>query len=55
MIVVMRVQQFEVETPLPYLITLDFKPMIGYLPVYSSLEKAKCDFPDGPFMELQEE
>ena len=56
MIVVMKVQDFELEQTGPYRlnipIVLNFRPMIGYLPVYASLEDAKRDFPDGPFQEI---
>ena len=56
MIAVLRVQNFEVEQTGPYRlnipITLAFKPMIGFLPVYANMEDAQKDYPDGPFQEI---
>lgn len=55
MIVVMRVQKFEIEQGnFSFEVALDFSPMIGYLPVYETLEDAKRGFPDGLFSEVRE-
>ena len=53
MIVVLKLQDFEVKK-VPYgpPTTLDVAPMIGYLPVYGTVEDAKKDFPNGPFREI---
>jgi hypothetical protein len=57
MIVVMKIQEWELEQkgplycPLP--IKVDSGKMIGYLPVYGTIEDAKVDFPDGPFQEIR--
>ena len=55
MIVVMRVQKFEIEQGnFSFEVALDFSPMIGYLPVYETLEDAKRGFPVGLFSEVRE-
>ena len=52
--VVFRVQKFEVEQKGPFLIKIDSRPQIGYLPVYETREDALSKFPDGPFLEIEE-
>jgi len=56
--IVLRVQEFTVEQKgplrIPFPVELDFGPMVGYLPVYTTLEDAKTDFPNGPFAEVRE-
>ena len=54
MIVVLRMQKFEVEQKGTIPVLLDFAPMIGFLPVYETLEDATHDFPDGPFREVKD-
>ena len=55
--VVLRLQEFAVEVkgPLrfPFPIEMDFKPMIGYLPVYATREAALAEFPGGPLSEVR--
>ena len=53
MIVILKLQDFEVkDVPYGPPVTLDVALMIGYLPVYRTVEDAKKDFPDGPFHEI---
>ena len=53
--VVLRLQKFEEDTHnFPLSIKLDFRPLIGYLPVYDTLGDAKKEWPDGPFQEIRE-
>ena len=55
--VVLNFQHFEVEQQgplrLPVPVKLDFKPMIGYLPVYATREAAEKEFPDSPRAEIR--
>jgi len=55
MIVVMKLQDFEFE-PINSLlpVKIDKGKMVGYLPVYASMDDAESEFPGAKYMEAHE-
>jgi len=57
--VVKRLENFEVEPShenkfhLPFPITIDSGKMVGFLPVYETLEDAKAEYPNADYMEIR--
>ena len=56
--VVKIMENFEVESApgslrLPFPISIDTGKMIGFLPVYETLEDAKTEYPDSDYMEIR--
>ena len=57
--VVKMLENFEVEPSpknvihFPFPITIDKGKMVGFLPVYETLEDAKVDYPDADYMEIR--
>lgn len=54
--VVMQMCRFELEYAGPIVLPVPIEvktSMIGYLPVYATLDEAKADHPSGPFTEIR--
>jgi len=57
--VVKIIQNFEVEPSpknvisFPFPVVIDEGKMIGFLPVYETLEDAKADYPNADYMEIR--
>jgi len=50
--VVCKLQDFEFDSPIPH--EVDAGNMVGYLPVYASVDEALADFPGVKLMAIRE-